>query len=100
MAAGDRDYITGITAYASYLLITARRDGLEQIRLRRDDGSETLVPFGEASYTVSPGNNLEPDAPLLRLNYSSMVTPATVFDYDVAKGELDHPQGAAGAVGL
>lgn len=88
VAAGDRDYITGITAYASYLLITARRDGLEQIRLRRDDGSETLVPFGEASYTVSPGNNLEPDAPLLRLNYSSMVTPATVFDYDVAKGEL------------
>jgi oligopeptidase B len=88
VTATDRDYITGIAAYASYLLITARRDGLEQIRLRRDEGSETLVPFGEASYTVSPGNNLEPDAPLLRLNYSSMVTPATVFDYEVASGKL------------
>jgi oligopeptidase B len=58
------------------------------VRLRRDDGSETVIPFAEASYTAGPGSNPEPDAPLLRLNYSSMVTPATVFDYDVAAGTL------------
>lgn len=84
----DRDYITGLAAFASYLLITGRRDGLDQVRLRRDDGSETVIPFAEASYTAGPGSNPEPDAPLLRLNYSSMVTPATVFDYDVAAGTL------------
>ncbi|GGE21122.1 peptidase S9 [Polymorphobacter glacialis] len=88
IAGSDRDYITGFTPFASYLAIEARRDGLEQVRLRRDDGSEIAVPFGEASYTVSMGVNPEPDAPLLRLNYSSMVTPATVFDYDVAAGKL------------
>ncbi|MBC7521351.1 MAG: S9 family peptidase [Sandarakinorhabdus sp.] len=88
VAASDRDYITGVTAFASYLAISARRDGLDQIRLRRDDGGETRVPFAEASYTASLGSNAEPDAPLLRLNYSSMVTPATVFDYDVATGKL------------
>jgi oligopeptidase B len=88
VAPSDRDYITGHTAFASYLAISARRDGLDQIRLRRDDGSETSVPFSEASYTASLGSNAEPDAPLLRLSYSSMVTPATVFDYDVAQGKL------------
>ncbi|PZN95173.1 MAG: S9 family peptidase [Alphaproteobacteria bacterium] len=84
----DQDYITGFSAFASYLAIQGRRDGLDQIRLRRDDGSETLVPFPEASYSVGIGANPEPDAPLLRLGYTSMVTPATVFDYDVATGQL------------
>ena len=88
VAPSDRDYITGLAAFASYLLITGRRDGLDQVRLRRDDGSETVIPFAEASYTAGPGSNPEPDSPLLRLNYSSMVTPATVFDYDVAAGTL------------
>ncbi len=88
IAGSDRDYITGFTPFAAYLAIAGRRDGLDRIRLRRDDGSETLVPFAEASFTVSQGANPEPDAPLLRLNYSSMVTPATVFDYDVAAGKL------------
>ncbi len=88
VAASDRDYITGHTAFASYLAISGRRDGLDQIRLRKDDGSETVVPFAESSYSAGMGTNPEPDAPLLRINYSSMVTPATVFDYDVAAGKL------------
>ena len=88
VAPSDRDYITGHTAFASYVAISARRDGLDQIRLRREDGRETVVPFAESSYSASIGVNAEPDAPLLRLNYSSMVTPATVFDYDVASGKL------------
>ena len=88
VAPSDRDYITGHTAFASYLAISARRDGLDQIRLRRENGRETVVPFAESSYSASIGANAEPDAPLLRLNYSSMVTPATVFDYDVASGKL------------
>jgi oligopeptidase B len=88
VAPSDRDYLTGATAFASYLAISRRRDGLDRIVLRRDDGSETEIPFAEAAFTASIGTNLEPDAPLLRLNYSSMVTPATVFDYDVASGAL------------
>lgn len=83
-----RDYITGITAFASYLAVEGRRDGLDRIVLRRDDGGETEIPFTEAAYTASLGTNMEPDAPLLRLGYASMVTPATVYDYDVKAGRL------------
>ncbi|KPF80425.1 peptidase S9 [alpha proteobacterium AAP81b] len=88
IAASDRDYLTGHTAFASYLALQTRRDGLDRIVLRRDDGSETVVPFTEASFSARIGTNEEPDAPLLRLNYASMVTPATVFDYDVATATL------------
>ena len=88
VAASDRDYLTGATAFASYLAISGRRDGLDRIVLHSDDGRETEIPFAEAAFTASIGTNLEPDAPLLRLNYSSMVTPATVFDYEVATGTL------------
>lgn len=88
IAGSDEAYITGITAFASYLAVEGRRGGLDTILLRRDDGRETVIPFAEPAYTASIGTNLEPDAPLLRLNYASMVTPATVFDYDVAAGTL------------
>ncbi len=88
IAGSDRDYITGIAAFASYLAVQGRRDGLDRIVLRTDDGRETEIPFAEAAYTASIGSNAEPDAPLLRLNYASMVTPATVYDYDVKAGRL------------
>ncbi|OYQ30014.1 S9 family peptidase [Sandarakinorhabdus cyanobacteriorum] len=88
IAESDRDYITGIAAFSSYLAVQGRRDGLDRIVLRRDDGRETEIPFSEAAYTASIGSNLEPDAPLLRLSYASMVTPATVYDYDVKTGQL------------
>lgn len=88
IAPSDRDYLRGHAAFASYLAISARHDGLDQVRLRFDDGHETVVPFAEASYTAGIGTNLEPDAPLLRLGYASMVTPQTVYDYDVATGAL------------
>ena len=84
----DQDYITGITAFSSYLAIQGRRDGLDRIVLRTADGSETVIPFSEPAYTAGIGSNAEPDAPLLRLSYASMVTPATVIDYDVKAGRL------------
>jgi oligopeptidase B len=88
IAGSDRDYITGITAFTSYLAVQGRRDGLDRIVLRRDDGKETVVPFAEAAYTASFSSGYEPDAPLLRISYASMVTPATVYDYDVKTGQL------------
>jgi oligopeptidase B len=84
LIAGSNDvYLTGITAFASFLAIEERVRGLDQIRILRPDGSEQRVQFPEASYTASLGTNAEPDTKALRINYSSMVTPNTVFDYQL-----------------
>ena len=88
IAGSDRDYIIGIAAFTSYLAVQGRRDGLDRIVLRTDAGKETVLPFTEAAYTAALGSNMEPDAPLLRLSYASMVTPATVYDYDVKAAKL------------
>lgn len=88
IAPSDRHYLRNLIAFGSYLAIEERKDGLDQIRLRREDGSETYVAFPEASFTASVTSNEEPDAPLLRLTYTSMVTPTTTFDYDVAAAKL------------
>lgn len=88
IAPSDRHYLRHLAAFTSYLAIEERKDGLDQIRLRRDDGTDTYVAFPEASYTASVSSNEEPDAPLLRLTYTSMVTPTTTFDYDVAAAKL------------
>lgn len=89
LIAGSNDiYLTGLTAFASFLAIEDRVQGLEGVRLRFADGREQRLQFPEQSYSVALGTNAEADAPQLRLRYSSMVTPDTIFDHDVASGAL------------
>lgn len=88
IAGTDQVYLRGITVFSGYTAIEERLDGLDQVRLLFADGSERRIAFPEPSYTVSLGVNEEADAPELRLVYSSMVTPQTTFDYDVARSAL------------
>ncbi|QPQ56292.1 S9 family peptidase [Allosphingosinicella flava] len=85
----DRVYLRGIASFRDHLAITERVDGLDQLRLRQYDGKEFHVPFPEASYTASFSGNPEyaPDA--YRLSYSSMVTPATVYDFNPKTKRLE-----------
>jgi oligopeptidase B len=43
-----------------------------------------VVAFEEPVYTAGPGNNPEYNTTNLRFGYQSMVTPFSVFDYDMA----------------
>ena len=70
------------------LVISERVDGLDQVRIRDYAGDEHYVAFPEASYSAGVGVNAEPTVTRLRLEYESMVTPDTVFDYDLATREL------------
>jgi oligopeptidase B len=85
----DRTYLRGLTSFRDHLALTTRVDGLDQLTLRDyATGREERIPFAEASYTAGFGSNPEfaPDA--YRLGYTSMVTPATVYDYDSRTREL------------
>jgi len=85
----DRAYILGATSYRDHIAIDQRVDGLDQLILRTYEGEETRIPFAEASYSAGFAGNPEfaPDA--YRIGYSSMVTPATVYDYHPGSGELE-----------
>jgi oligopeptidase B len=84
----DRVYLRGVTAFRDHLALTERVEGLDQIRLRTYDGKETRIKLPEASYTASLASNPEYAPPAYRISYSSMVTPATVYDYHPRTSEL------------
>ncbi len=84
----DRVYIRGLSVFRNWLVVTERVEGLDQLRVRALDGTEHRVAFPEASYTAGLGENPEYAPDRLRLSYQSMVTPPTVFDYDVSTCQL------------
>ncbi|QDP20565.1 S9 family peptidase [Sphingomonas xanthus] len=90
VAGSDRTYLRGITSHRDHLLITSRVDGLDQLVLRDyTSGREERVPFAEASYSAGFSGNPEYAPQSYRLGYSSMVTPATVYDYHPASKKLE-----------
>ena len=72
-------------AFRSHLVVYERQAGLRQIRVMNlASGEDYLVPFPEPVYTVRAHENPEFDTPLLRFTYTSLVTPSSVVEYDMA----------------
>ena len=87
----DEFYITGLSLFKDFYVVEGREEGLDQVEIRYYDDLERTTPisFPEASYTAGLGDNPEYDVQKLRLDYESMVTPDTVFDYTVATGACE-----------
>jgi oligopeptidase B len=78
-----------VAAFADFIVVYFRRDGLTGLRvLRRDGSGEYEIAFPEPVYRVGPGANPEYQASRFRLSYTSLVTPGSVYDCDMATGEL------------
>ncbi len=91
IAGSDEFYLTGLEIYKDFYVTEGRLGGLDQIQIRdyADPSKVTPIAFPEASYSTGLSNNPEYDVSKLRLSYESMVTPDSVYDYDVASGELE-----------
>jgi oligopeptidase B len=71
-------------AFAGHLVRLEREDGLPRIIVRRfADGAEHAVAFDEEAYALGVSAGFEFDTTTVRFTYSSMTTPAQVFDYDM-----------------
>jgi len=82
--------IDGVDAFAEQLVVYERRGGLQQLRLMAPDGSNVrYLTFPEPVYSVSAGENPEYASDVLRLGYSSLVTPNSVVDYHMAEGRWE-----------
>jgi len=85
--------LLGMDAFSDHLVVHFRRDGLTGIRILpyrpgEGYGEPYEIPFTEPLYQVEPGGNPEFETGRVRLGYTSMVTPPTVYDYVLATGEL------------
>lgn len=77
--------IEGIDVFARWLVRYERENGLQRIVVRHlADGSEHTIAFPEPTYAVWSGRNAVFDTDTLRYEYTSMVTPRSTYDYDMA----------------
>ncbi len=87
LAHRDDTRIDGVEAFAGHLIVHLRHDGLTALRVLDPAGGEGRdLAFDEAVYTVSASVNEEFDTTAYRFAYESLVTPATVFEEDLASG--------------
>jgi oligopeptidase B len=85
--------LSGLDAFRTHLTISEREGGLPHLRivdLTREaptalEASERLR-FAEPAYNVMLGSNPEFDTDTVRFQYESMVTPRSVYDYEVDSG--------------
>jgi oligopeptidase B len=76
--------ILEVIAYQGHLVRLEREDGLPRIVIRRfADGAEHTIAFAEEAYSLGIAGGYEFDTTTVRFTYSSMTTPAQVFDYDM-----------------
>lgn len=68
-----------------YLILQERQLGLPQIRIYNlETKKDHVIQFKEEAYSVSVHpDNYEFESELLRISYSSLITPASVIDYNM-----------------
>jgi oligopeptidase B len=74
--------------FQDHLVLVERAEGLIKIFVKPWDGTEGhYVDFEEPVYDVYPADNWDLTSGLLRYRYSSLTTPESTFDYDMASQE-------------
>lgn len=74
--------------YVKHLVLTVREGGLPRLRIRNlETEAEHDVTFPEPTYTVNGDANREFNTGVFRFRYASLITPSSVFDYDMETRE-------------
>ncbi len=78
-----------VDAFAGFLVVSERAEAVERLRVLTlgDHGDVTddhVVAMPDDVYSAWLGGNPEYDATTLRYQYTSLVTPASAYDYDPA----------------
>ncbi|MBX7105484.1 MAG: S9 family peptidase [Gemmataceae bacterium] len=77
-------FLDGMSLFADYLVLSEREAGIPQIAVHDlGAGSSHRIAMPEPAYSVFPAENPEYKTDKLRFNYTSMVTPMEVVEYDL-----------------
>ena len=76
--------VDGVDAFENHLVIAERIKGLQTIKVYDlKSGESHEIAFDEPTYEVSVDRNPEFNTSVVRLHYSSFITPPSVIDYDM-----------------
>jgi oligopeptidase B len=88
----DAVMLEDVDLFAGFFVACEREDGLPRLRIGRftGDGPDAApageIAFPEPAYSAHPHVNRVFDTPTFRYAYQSLVTPSSVYEYDVATG--------------
>jgi oligopeptidase B len=78
--------LSGVEVFQDFYVLMERENGLPQLTVMKLAGGEKQrIKFPEPVYSASPQINYEFKTTKFRYAYQSLVTPSSVFDYDVEK---------------
>jgi len=78
-----------IDCFRDFAVVEYRREGLPRVALLQyETGVLTELEFPDPLYAVGASGNAEWAPPVIRLGYGSFTTPGTVYEYEVATGQL------------
>ena len=84
--ASERVLLDGIDVFRDHVVLYQRQNAVRTLRVIRPDGSGGYdVDFPERVYTFRPGQNRDFNSPTVRFTYTSLVTPASVYDFNLAR---------------
>jgi oligopeptidase B len=75
--------LEGTDIFKNFLVLSERKNGINQVRVMNWNGEEHYIDFKEDAYTAYTTTNLDFDTDVIRLSFTSLTTPSTVFDYDM-----------------
>lgn len=78
--------IEKIDFFKNYAVVSEIENGMEYLRVldRKTRRAPFRIETPESVYTIALGSNPEYDTPTIRYNYSSMITPNSTYDLDLA----------------
>jgi len=84
----DTVHLAGIELFAGHLVAYEREGGLERFVVHDLIAAERhAIAFPEPAYSTIPDINAEFDTTTFRFRYQSMVTPPSIYDYDMTTRE-------------
>jgi oligopeptidase B len=80
--------VQDIDLFRDFAVAVEKGDALDHLRIYDFKTSAWKeVPFPESVYAASPAGTPDYDSSVYRYNYQSLITPSSVFDYDVHTGK-------------
>ncbi len=86
----DDVLVEGMELFADHLVVQERIEGLSQLRVMEWEGDDDhYIEFEDEAFVVYTGTNREMDTDVVRIGFSSLTTPNSVFDYNMNTRELE-----------
>lgn len=80
----DDVLLEGVDIFKDYLVVSERKHGLNEIRIKRWDGADDYyLPFNNETYTCFTSINIDFDTEILRYGYNALTTPTSVIDFNM-----------------